>query len=182
MAKQPRKVISKTDTNTKSEKADSEAEQQLDEQPATYPAIEFVPSKLSNQQTSPSEIAQQSTDLPLVPTGTSHEPQHNSKLPDPHSIDQISLSQAKGGPMMRLLRNHRYKKMQIMFDKRPPKHITLQLQDAGWTYNHHDTTWSKPLGRGTEISTAIESERLFKQLANQIRESQGLDPVGGLDR
>jgi len=117
-----------------------------------------------------------------TPAASEEQPKNRNELPDPHSIDQISLSEAKDGAMMRLLRSHRFRQMQIQFDEKPLKDVTLQLKDAGWTWNHHDKTWFLPLGRGTEISKTIDAERLFKQLADQIRESKGLEPVGGLDR
>lgn len=103
-----------------------------------------------------------------------------SKLPDPFSFEQVSLTEAKDGPKMRLLRSRRYSRLYIKFDEKPQDEVIEQLKEAGWIWGQKDRSWFLQLQQGTEVSTTIEAERIFQYLANQIRESQGLEPVSGI--
>jgi hypothetical protein len=112
-------------------------------------------------------------------------PKISGQLPDPRSIDQISLeADSRKGAKMRLLRSYRNKDVWIQFEKKPDKEITEQLKVDGFRWEPRAEAgdrlgaWVKPLEPGREIRIMLDAERLFKDLGNQIRKNNGLEPVG----
>jgi hypothetical protein len=106
--------------------------------------------------------------------------QFSSKLPDPHCIEQISLTAEKNGPMIRLFRNQKFRSIAIKFDDKPPAEITQQLRDNGWSWHGQDKVWVKPLERGNEWRTVTDAEKQFRAIANKLRGALGLEPVAQL--
>lgn len=111
-------------------------------------------------------------------------PRVGDRLPDPHAVDQIRLSDDPDGPVMRLLRGHRDPAVWIAFDANPGKEVTDRIKDAGFRWerraevNGRPGAWVKPLEPGHEIRAVLDAERLFKDLGNQIRAARDLKPVG----
>ena len=111
-------------------------------------------------------------------------PKISDRLPDPRSVDQISLDNDRKGVQMRLLRSNRHRDVWIQFDKNPGKEITDQIKAEGFRWEPRAEAgdrigaWVKPLEQGREIRIMLDAERLFLDLGNQIRESKGLEPVG----
>ena len=111
-------------------------------------------------------------------------PKISDRLPDPRSIDQISLDNDRNGLQMRLLRSHRHRDVWIQFDQNPGKEITDQVKAEGFRWEpraeigEKNGAWVKPLEEGREVRMMLDAERLFLNLGNQIRESKGLEPVG----
>jgi hypothetical protein len=111
-------------------------------------------------------------------------PKIGDRLPDPRGLDQISLDNERDGEMMRLLRSHRHRDVWIQFDTNPGKAITEQIKAEGFRWEpraeagERNGAWVKPLEQGREVGIMLAAERLFKKLANEIRESKGLEPVG----
>jgi hypothetical protein len=126
------------------------------------------------------QLAASSPIIPVQPVM----PRISDQLPDPRPVDQISMSDNRDGPKMRLLRSHRNHEVWIQFDENPGKTATDPIKTAGFRWEHRAEVndkkgaWVMPLGRGHEISSMLNAERLFKTVANQIREAKGLEPVG----
>ncbi len=99
------------------------------------------------------------------------------RIPDPRSIMSASLDAGKGSPRMRLLRSHKFKQMQIAFDQPPDEKYLAMLKEAGWTdRTKSEGIWTKQVASG-QWQPVADAERLFKAIANSIRQDKGLEPV-----
>jgi hypothetical protein len=100
------------------------------------------------------------------------------RYPDPRTLISVSLSPHQGGPSMQLLRSHRYKQLQIRFERQQPDDQYLaRLKEAGWTdRSETEGIWTKQIPPG-EWRPVADAERLFKEIANAIRKDKGLEPV-----
>ncbi len=88
-----------------------------------------------------------------------------------------SIGEGRGSPRMQLLRSHRFKQMQMRFDIQPDDHHLMKLKEAGWRDRTQDEgIWTKQVATG-EWQPVADAERLFKEIANAIREEKGLEPV-----
>jgi len=97
--------------------------------------------------------------------------------PDPRGIMSISLGDEKGSPRMRLSRSHKFKQLQVEFERQPDEKYLAMLRDAGWTdRTESEGIWTKQVGQG-QWQPVADGERLFKQIANAIRKDRGLEPV-----
>ncbi len=69
--------------------------------------------------------------------------------------------------------------MQIQFDWEPDDKYKEMLAKAGWTDRTQDEgIWTKQFPReGERLQTTADAERLFKQIANEIRADKGLAAV-----
>ena len=116
-------------------------------------------------------------------------PSVGTQLPNPRSIDRISLeADDRTGVQMRLLRFRHARgnreDVWIQFDRNPGKEITTQVQAAGFRWEprarvgDHEGAWVQLLDPGREVRAMLDAERLFKDLGNQIRQTNGLEPVG----
>ena len=86
----------------------------------------------------------------------------------------VSISEVKGGPRMQLLRSHRFKQMQLRFDRQPDEQYLAKLHEAGWTdRTESEGIWTRQVAPG-EWKPVADAERLFKDIANAIREARGL--------
>ena len=101
----------------------------------------------------------------------------------PVSLQQtISLTADADGPKMRLFRNHRMQQVAITFDEKPGPEVIDQLRDAGFRWRGAERAWTKQLDPQAKWKTQMDAEKLFADLGNQIRESNGREPsssVGG---
>ena len=89
----------------------------------------------------------------------------------------VSLGDGNGSPRMQLLRSHRYRQMQIHFDRQPDDKYLMMLKDAGWAdRTESEGIWTKQVAQG-EWKPVADAERLFKDIANSIRRDKGLEPV-----
>lgn len=145
--------------------------------------IEFDPEKLESQSGTPTDTMQLETSTPRI-TKEPVMPKIGDKLPDPRSVDLISMTNDPSGPKMRLLRSNRNHETWIQFDENPGKTITDPIKAAGYRWepraevNDRNGAWVKPLQQGREIASMLEAERLFKEAGNQFRKLKGLEPVG----
>jgi hypothetical protein len=122
-------------------------------------------------------------------TATPHTPvmpKLGEYAPGPRSEDQISLSDERDGPTMRLLRSHRHSEVLLQFDQKPSLEIIAQIKAEHYRWeprvesaNRHGA-WAKKLEGGREVRGMLDAERLFPKLGNEIRQGKGLEPVGGL--
>jgi hypothetical protein len=97
--------------------------------------------------------------------------------PDPRGVMSASLGDEKGSPRMRLLRSHKYKQMQIEFERQPDQKYLAMLKEAGWVdRTESEGVWTKQVGQG-QWQPVADAERLFKEVANAIRKDKGLEPV-----
>jgi hypothetical protein len=167
---------------------------------ASDPATEFDPEKLEAARPKSADTAGRiaaamamapvvrASELETTAAESSRKPadstqsagQFSSNLPDPHCIEQVSLTTERDGAMMRLFRNHKFRSMAIKFDEKPPAVITQQLRDNGWSWHGQDKVWVKPLERGNEWRTVADAEKNFRAIANNLRGARGLEPVAQL--
>jgi hypothetical protein len=105
-----------------------------------------------------------------------------NRLPNPHFTDSIALTDDKNGPRVHLGRGKpdgRVEVMLIKFDEKPTGEVgTLVLQglrDNGFRF--HGGAWTKDLDQSARWRTHSESHQLFKDIANTMREANGLPPV-----
>jgi hypothetical protein len=98
---------------------------------------------------------------------------------DPHPKISVSLSEFRGGPAMHLLRSHRFRQMQIRFDREQPdeKYLAM-LAQAGWTdRSESEGVWTKQIDPQARWQSVGQMEREFKEVANAIRKGKGLEPA-----
>jgi hypothetical protein len=99
--------------------------------------------------------------------------------PDPDPKISVGLSDVKGGPSMHLLRSHRYRQMQVRFDREQPdeKYLAM-LRQAGWTdRTESEGVFTKQIDPNARWQSVQKMEREFRDVANAIRQGKGLGPV-----
>jgi hypothetical protein len=98
---------------------------------------------------------------------------------DPHAKISVSLSDVPGGPAMHLLRSHKYKQMQVRFDREQPGEKYLKmLTDAGWRdRTQEEGVYTKQIDQAARWQSVAKMEQEFKAVANAIRDAKGLGPV-----
>lgn len=180
MSKRARKTAEAADSQHQPETA--EGSQGTPNDPSDS-AVDFDPAKLEAQTIS---TGNSPPSVPAVTMGSGQQilPKISDTLPDPRSVDQISLSEDRDGPKMRLLRSYSHHEVWIQFDKNPGKATTDQIKAAGFRWenraevNDKRGAWVKPLVPGREITSMVDAERFFKAVGNRLREEHGLGPVG----
>ena len=98
---------------------------------------------------------------------------------DPHSKMSVSLSDHQGGPSMHLLRSHRFRQMQIRFDREQPdeKYLAM-LRRAGWTdRSESEGVWTRQIDPNARWQSVQKMEREFRDVANAIRRDKGMEPA-----
>lgn len=98
---------------------------------------------------------------------------------DPHEKISVSLSDVRGGPEMHLLRSHRFRQLQIRFDREQPdeKYLAM-LKQAGWRdRTQEEGVWTKQIDPEARWQSVAKMEQEFKEVANAIREGKKLAPV-----
>ena len=111
--------------------------------------------------------------------GREGEPGETAYAADPHAKITVPLSNVRGGPAMHLLRSHRFKQMQILFDGAQPddKQIAM-LKEAGWTdRSESEAVWTKQIDQQARWQSVAQLEREFRDVANAGREARGLTPT-----
>jgi uncharacterized protein YkwD len=111
------------------------------------------------------------------------------KWPDPVSRHGIDLGD---GRWMQLSRSNRWQQMQIRFipqredvDPRPSKQDTAFLKEHSWRWrgDRNEKYWSRQLEKNTpenpdaRANSDRDAELQFVELANRIRQRNGLEPV-----
>ena len=98
---------------------------------------------------------------------------------DPHEKMSVSLSDVRGGPAMHLLRSHKYKQMQVRFDREQPDEKYLKmLKDAGWRdRTQEEGVFTKQIDPNARWQSVDRMEQEFREVANAIRKAKGLGPV-----
>lgn len=93
----------------------------------------------------------------------------------------ISLGDTPGSPRVQLRRSHQFKQLQLAFDERPDEKYLAKLKEAGWTdRTKSEGIWTKQVEQG-QWQPVADAEKLFKEIANGIRQDKGREPVmGGL--
>jgi hypothetical protein len=127
---------------------------------------------------------------PPPPVAETHaqtaEPESRLPLPDPFELKQAKLGAAPDSPKIALLRSYRFNQMQIRADEPLPEKHQAMLREDGWTdRTEAEGIWTKQLPKGLDGEgqprekwrDTADAERLFKQIANEIRSEQGLGPV-----
>jgi hypothetical protein len=97
----------------------------------------------------------------------------------PHAKISVSLSAIRGGPSMHLLRSHRFRQMQVRFDReQPDEKFLAMLKQAGWTdRSESEGVWTKQIDPQARWQSVQQMEREFKEVANAIRQGKGLEPA-----
>jgi hypothetical protein len=98
---------------------------------------------------------------------------------DPHEEISVRLCEIPTGPSMHLLRSHRFRQMQIRFDHgQPDEHFLAILKRAGWTdRSESEGAWTKQIDPNARWQSVRDMEHEFKEVANAIRTSKGLEPA-----
>ncbi len=113
----------------------------------------------------------------MTPAGNdAPEPLH---APDPRPWQSVSLSDHRGGPAMHLLRSQKFNQMQIRFDREQPdeKYLAM-LAQAGWKdRTQAEGVWTKQIDKDARWQSVDKMEREFKEVANAICKSKGMEPV-----
>jgi hypothetical protein len=97
--------------------------------------------------------------------------------PDPHELDTVCLGPDNSGPKMRLFRSNRFNQVQIRFDERPPEDVVGILKEDGWRWRGQGEGWTKQLDRAARWRGQADAERLFKEIADELRQSRGHAPL-----
>jgi hypothetical protein len=114
------------------------------------------------------------------------EPESRLPLPEPFELKQAKLGAAPDSPKIALLRSHRFNQMQIRADEPLPEKQQAMLREAGWTdRTEAEGIWTKQLPKGLDDAgnprkkwrDTADAERLFTQIANDIRTEQKLGSV-----
>jgi hypothetical protein len=106
------------------------------------------------------------------------EPRKPIITPDPRPVMSIELGDTKGSPRVQLRRSHKYKQMQIQFERQPDEKYLVMLKQAGWTdRTESEGIWTKQIAPEARWQSVDQMEREFKEVANAIRKDQGLEPV-----
>jgi hypothetical protein len=106
-----------------------------------------------------------------------------SAIPDPRSLMSVNLGPSNDSPKMHLLRSYRFRQMQIRSDEPLSEHHQAILKEAGWTdRTDQEGLWTKQIPKDSGWQPAADAERVFKQIANEIRADKGLGKVLEMDR
>ena len=90
----------------------------------------------------------------------------------------VSLGAAKDSPKMHLARSPRFRQMQIRSDEPLSEKHQDMLKDAGWKdRTEEEGIWTKQIPKDSGWQPQADAERLFKQIANEIRGDRKLEPV-----
>ena len=101
-----------------------------------------------------------------------------SAFPDPRELMTVTLGPSNADPKVRLLRSSKYRQMQIHFDREPEDKYKLMLKEAGWRdRTDEEGIWTKQIPKDSGWQPAADAERLFKQIANEMRADKGLGAV-----
>ncbi len=103
-------------------------------------------------------------------------------LADPFGGHTISLSEDPKGPQARLLRSKQHADMWIQFTENPGEEIRGQLKEAGFHWENRAVSdfakgaWVIGMEPGNEWRNHAHAEEVFREIVNQIREANGMEP------
>ena len=131
---------------------------------------------------SPDEPAGDTAQEPSPEASTSPERQPGDEpdkpkrkfAPDPFGVASDYLA----GVHLRQSRLNR--RVEIAFDDKPPPEVINKLKENGYRYSSHDKVWTKPIHEDNAMRTRIESERLYKETAEMVRQSKGIAASQGV--
>ena len=103
---------------------------------------------------------------PEAPASAEQAEQAKANRPDPFVI----AGDYKAG--VQLLESRRYWQMQLKFNDKPSQAVIDTVKNEGFTYNGKDKVWTKQTYPDA-MATRIDAERLFKQVADMIRQELG---------
>lgn len=94
--------------------------------------------------------------------------------PDPFGI----ASDYQAGIHLRETR--KYREMQLVFDEKPSQAVIDKLKENGYRWNSKEQLWAHPVRQEAAMTTRIDAERLYQDIAKMIREEKGMDAGQGL--
>jgi hypothetical protein len=98
--------------------------------------------------------------------------------PDPRELMTVTLGPSNADPKMRQLGSFKYRQVQIRFDRDRDDKYKLMLKEAAWKgRTQEEGIWIKQIPKDSGWQPAADAERLFKQIANEIRADKGLGAV-----
>lgn len=129
------------------------------------------------------ELLQRARDR-LTPQRQQGHEQERAKLPDPHFTEAISLTDKNDGPRIHLGRSQRHGEMLIKFDQKPEGEmadvIFTALKDKGFHWNRDAKAWTMKIDPHQKWQSHQSAEKLFRDVANTLREQNGLQPVSAV--
>ena len=98
---------------------------------------------------------------------------------DPNPLISVSLSDAPGGTVAHLLRSHKFKQMQIRFDRgQPDQQYQEMLKEKGWKdRTESEGVFTKQIDQDARWQSVQKMEQEFREVANKIREDRNLPAV-----
>jgi hypothetical protein len=137
----------------------------------------------STQETAPGYVANPSATRREPISPASRPAKRDFKpLPDPTGIMTVALSEGDKAPEARLLRSKEHGDMWMQFSENPGEEIRGQLKEAGFIWEPRAVSdfargaWVLPLEPGNEWRNHAYAEGAFKDVVNQIRERNGMEP------
>ena len=94
--------------------------------------------------------------------------------PDPFGI----ASDNQAGIHLRETR--KYREMQLVFVEKPSQPVIDKMKENGYRWNSKEQIWAHPIRKEEAMTTRIEAERLYQELAKMIREEKGIEAGQGL--
>lgn len=91
------------------------------------------------------------------------------KVPDPF---QIAFDRAAG---VFLYEDKQDRELAIIFDEWPGDRIADLMEQAGYSWDSRQAVWVKLLDESSARSTRIETERLYHQVCQMIRQKRGVE-------
>jgi hypothetical protein len=98
---------------------------------------------------------------------------------DPDPKLTASLSGTKGGPVIHLLRSHKFKQMQIRVDgeQLEDKYVKM-IEDLGWkNRTRTEGIFTKQIDHDARWQSVRKMEDEFREVANKIRADRNLAPT-----
>ncbi len=111
--------------------------------------------------------------------GTATHAAKGSEIPDPQAMLTATLGTGKNAPKIELLRSRRFNQMQFRSEEPLQDKHQEMLKQAGWTdRTEKEGIYTKQLPKEPEKwRQAADAERLFAQIAGEMRAGKGLGPV-----
>jgi hypothetical protein len=88
-------------------------------------------------------------------------------IPDPFGADKDALAGVER------LRSHRFRQFWLRFAEKPPEEVIAKLKEHKYRWAPKDQAWVKPFKHEESYAAALESERLYEEVRQMLRESKG---------
>ena len=124
----------------------------------------------------PTDEPPSSPDESAVPdAGPGNEPSHAGAVrPNGPSVPNPFSFKHDVAAGVRLMEDRRFKQMQIQFAEKPSDDIRLAVREAGFRWLQEEQVWVKQIDRENGWQTRADAEKLFDQIASQIRAEKGI--------